>query len=306
MARRSAHLGWVAAFILAAAGFGSMPNRAFAHCDTLDGPVIEEARKALETGDVTPVLKWVRKGDEEEIRRTFDKARAVRVKGPEARDLADRFFFETLVRIHRAGEGAPYTGLKPAGAVEPAVAAADRSLETGSADALAKEIGKAVEQGLRERFARAVDKKRRAGHSIDAGREYVAAYIDYVHYVKRLHVAGRLGLREMRDAVDAAERGGAGAPERFAALAEAYIQHLRDHILKEDTCFFPKVDRLLTPDEHRELLAAFNSAERPLFDGTDERPHRIADAPSTGPGVLPELQNATRLDRSGAGRVTQD
>ena len=75
----------------------------FAHCDTLDGPVVKEAQLALEKGDVTGLLKWVRKEHEQEIRDAFARSLAVRVKGKEARELADRYFFETLVRVHRAG-----------------------------------------------------------------------------------------------------------------------------------------------------------------------------------------------------------
>src|SRR5512134_4067274 len=76
---------------------------AFGHCDTLDGPVIQLARQALETGNVNLVLPWVRSADEDEIRHAFEHAQAVRKLGPEARNLADTHFFETLVRIHRAG-----------------------------------------------------------------------------------------------------------------------------------------------------------------------------------------------------------
>lgn len=83
----------------------------------------------MEKGDITPLLKWVRPEDEQKIKAAFDKTLAVRVKGPEAKELADVYFFETLVRIHRAGEGAPYTGLKPGAAIDPAVALADKSLE---------------------------------------------------------------------------------------------------------------------------------------------------------------------------------
>src|SRR5512135_1543516 len=97
---------------------------AAAHCDTLDGPVVSAARKALDTGDINLVLAWTQKNDEKEIRSAFDKARAVRKAGGQAKDLADTYFFETLVRVHRAGEGAPYTGLKPTGETEPAIAAA--------------------------------------------------------------------------------------------------------------------------------------------------------------------------------------
>ncbi len=74
------------------------------------------------------------------------------MKGKEARELADRFFFETLVRVHRAGEGAPYTGLKPAGTVEAAIAAADKALQAGSVDELAEKIGKAVGNEIKKRF----------------------------------------------------------------------------------------------------------------------------------------------------------
>ncbi|MDD5642387.1 MAG: DUF6448 family protein, partial [Syntrophales bacterium] len=88
-----------------------MPLVAGAHCDTVDGPVVAAARLALAKGEVTPVLKWVPKDDEGEIRAVFQKTLRVRTKGPEAKDLADRYFFETLVRMHRASEGEPYTGL---------------------------------------------------------------------------------------------------------------------------------------------------------------------------------------------------
>ena len=67
------------------------------------------------------------------------------------------------------------------------MAAADKALETGSVDALAKEVAEATEKGIRERFARAAAKKAHAGHTVEAGREYVEAYIEYVHYVERLH-----------------------------------------------------------------------------------------------------------------------
>lgn len=161
-----------------------LPGQAFAHCDTLDGPVVAEARSALAEGDVTPVLKWVRAEDEAEIRAAFEKTLAVRKLDPEARELADRYFFETLVRIHRAGEGAPYTGLKPGGTVDPAVARADRALESGSVEKLAGDIAAHAAEGIRERFDRVVETRKHAGDSVQAGRTYVEAYVGYVHYVE--------------------------------------------------------------------------------------------------------------------------
>ena len=70
---------------------------------------------------------------EQEIRDAFVEVLAVRSLGIEAKQLADRYFFETVVRVHRAGEGEPFTGLKAAGSVDPAIAIADRALESDSA-----------------------------------------------------------------------------------------------------------------------------------------------------------------------------
>jgi hypothetical protein len=165
-----------------------LPHVAVAHCDTLDGPVVMAARAALEKGDVTPVLKWVMPDHEGEIRTAFKKTIAVRSKGPESKELADMYFFETLVRVHRAGEGAPYTGLKPAGAdLGPAVAGADKALETGDIDDLAKLVAEDVSAGIHKRFHHAFEAKKRAEDSVEAGREFVQAYVEFVHYVERLH-----------------------------------------------------------------------------------------------------------------------
>lgn len=114
-------------------------NRAQAHCDGLDGPVVKAAARALATGNVNAVLIWVQPDDGEAVTKTFRKALAVRRLGPEAQELADLHFFETVVRLHRAGEGAPYTGLKPAGRdLGPVIPAVDKALETGSAEGLLK------------------------------------------------------------------------------------------------------------------------------------------------------------------------
>ena len=160
----------------------------FAHCDTLDGPVVKTARAALEKGDVTPILKWVKKENEAEIRDLFKKTLSVRSKGKEAQELADMYFLETLVRVHRAGEGEPYTGLKPSVAVDPAVVEADKALEGESVETLIKLITDAASRGLRERFNKAKEARRPADHSVEAGREFVEAYVQFTHYVERLHL----------------------------------------------------------------------------------------------------------------------
>jgi len=168
-------------------------ENAFAHCDTLDGPVVQTARTALEKNDITPLLKWVRADDEREIRVAFQKTLAVRAKGAEAKELADMYFFETLVRIHRAGEGAPYTGLKPGAAVDPAVALADKALESGSVDKLVGVLSKAMSDGIRERFQHAGKTRKHADDSVAAGREFVKAYVIFTHYVEGLHAMIKAG-----------------------------------------------------------------------------------------------------------------
>jgi hypothetical protein len=168
------------------------PARSLAHCDTLDGPVVMDARLALQARQVDPVLKWVKPEAEAEIRAAFTQALAVRVLGPRAEALADRFFFETVVRLHRQGEGEAYTGLEPAGTpLDPAVAAADQALETGSPDALLRLISTDVDHGLRERFARVLAARSQATESAALGRAYVAAYVEFVHYAERLRVHAR-------------------------------------------------------------------------------------------------------------------
>lgn len=160
---------------------------ALAHCDTVDGPVVKDARVALGSKDVTPVLKWIAPDKEGEIREAFQHALAVRTLGAEAQTLADRFFFETLVRVHREGEGEPYTGLKPEGVeVDPGIAASDKALETGSVDPVAKLLATAVDKGLRERYALAAEARMHASESVDKGREFVAAYVAFMHYSERL------------------------------------------------------------------------------------------------------------------------
>jgi Family of unknown function (DUF6448) len=164
-----------------------VPLSAWAHCDSLEGPVVKDARVALEKGDVTPVLKWVTKDHELEIRDVFRQTMAVRAKGEEAKALADMYFFETLVRIHRAGEGEAFTGLKPAGSVEPGIEAADEALRSGSAKELATHLSAEVADGIQRRFSLARERGAHAADSVDAGRQYVDAYVDYIHYVETVH-----------------------------------------------------------------------------------------------------------------------
>ncbi len=171
-----------------------------AHCDGLDGPVVQAGRKALETGDVRPALAWVHASDEAEVRAAFSRALAVRKLSPEGKELADRYFFETLVRVHRAGENAPYTGLKPAGRdLGPAIPAADRAIADGSIAPLSKLLSGGVETGLRERFERLLQAAKTRDSDVEAGRSYVAAYVEFIHYVEGVHEASTGSGEHLRE-----------------------------------------------------------------------------------------------------------
>ncbi len=179
--RRSALALFFAAFLL-------VPESAIAHCDTMNGPVVADAQTALETGDLMPVFKWIAEEDESEVTAAFDRARVVRVNNRDSRELADLYFFETVVRLHRSSEGVPYTGIKPASTdVGPATAAADRALESGSADSLAELLTAEIDAAVQGRFADAYRALQQADDSVAAGREFVKAYVAFTHLAERIH-----------------------------------------------------------------------------------------------------------------------
>jgi Family of unknown function (DUF6448) len=181
---------WVTGALMALALTLVAPARILAHCDGLEGPVVKAAQKALATKDVALVLIWVQAKDEPEIRTAFEKTLAVRALSPQAAELADRYFFETLVRVHRAGEGAPYTGLKPAGQdLGPAIPAADKAIETGSIGPVITLLAKAMDEGIRDHFKEAVIAKNLKPNDVTAGRKYIQTYVEFIHYVERLYEA---------------------------------------------------------------------------------------------------------------------
>ncbi|MHB1455858.1 MAG: DUF6448 family protein [Armatimonadota bacterium] len=167
--------------------FLAMPQTVFAHCDTVDGPVVMDAKTALDKSDITPVLKWIKPAKEAEIRQAFEQTMKVRNLNDDAKKLADYYFFETVVRVHREGEGAPYTGLKAADSeVDPGIAAADKSLTSGKVAPVVDMVNDDIGKGINERFEKTMNLKQHMNESVDQGREYVEAYVEYIHYVERL------------------------------------------------------------------------------------------------------------------------
>lgn len=147
------------------------------HCDSLDGPVVKAAIKALHDGNVDLVLPFVKEDGEEEIRTAFVRSIAAR-GAPEAREVADLYFFETVVRVHRRGEHAPYTGLKPAGLeVGPVIPMAERAIESGSPDDLVGLLSDVLHEEVKRRLDHVLALRPAPGARVPEVREYVEAML---------------------------------------------------------------------------------------------------------------------------------
>ena len=157
------------------------------HCDSLDGPVVIAARHALEADGVDLVLPFVPEHAEAEVGAVFASVRRARELGEAAREVADRLFFETVVRVHRAGEGAPYTGLKPAGLdVGPVIPRAERAIETGSAQAVAEYLTGVLNEELKHRLEKVSALAAIKDQSVPHGRAYVEAMLGFEVYSHHL------------------------------------------------------------------------------------------------------------------------
>ena len=59
--------------------------------------------------------------------------------------------------------------------------------ETGSVDPLVKLLSAEVDKGTRRRFAEAAEARKHAAESVK-GRQYVEAYVEFMHYAERLRL----------------------------------------------------------------------------------------------------------------------
>ena len=180
---------------IAAIGLMFAAPVAQAHCDSLDGPVAKAVQKALETGNVNPVLAYAPATAEAEIRTALEKSRKVRGLGSDARALADQSFMETVICLHRAGEGAAYTGLKPAGAdYGPVIPSAEHAVETGDLTRLRAVLNQEIDHALRERLAqvRALQKaslEPTTAAEVPHARERITAELGFVTFAETIRQA---------------------------------------------------------------------------------------------------------------------
>lgn len=159
---------------------------AFAHCDSYDGPVVQDAVKALNQKDVSYVLKWIEKDQEEEITTLFNKTVDLKNADAEIYSIVEKHFLETLVRLHRETEGAPFTGLKPAGSVTPIVQMADKSIEDREVNNLLTNLNTHIQDVITEKYEKVNALSKVKDHSVAEGRAYVAAYVDYTHTLEAI------------------------------------------------------------------------------------------------------------------------
>jgi len=160
---------------------------ASAHCDSYDGPLIKDALKAIGTGKVAPVLKWIDEKHEQEIVTLFNKTVSLKGGDKEIYAIVEKHFLETLVRLHREGEGAPFTGLKPAGSVSPIIAMADQAVASGEPATLITKLDDHLNKVLKEKYDLVIEKSLRKDVSAAEGREYVRAYVEYTHFLEAIH-----------------------------------------------------------------------------------------------------------------------
>lgn len=217
LGRKSAK--FIAPIVLAALVFvAATPGTAEAHCDSADGPVVTSAKQAIEENNVNLALPYVGPQYEAELKDAFDKTMAARQAGGEAQAVADNYFYETTVRLHRATENASYTGIKPAGQdFGPALEAAELAIETGSTEELKQVLTDAINEQVDVQFAKVTATNVGADASVEAKRESVEAQFGFEKYA--------LGIYEAANAAGGHSEGGeaaAGGHDHGAATTDAH------------------------------------------------------------------------------------
>jgi hypothetical protein len=171
------------ATVIAITSFG-IHGFAAAHFDALDGPIVQDVRKALDNRDVNPLLKWVKQEDETTVREAF--VRALHARNKKNAEEAEKWFYAKIIKVHLAGREVPFTGLKPEGRSDPVIAVIDQALASGSPDALLKHFTEDIAQGIRKRYEIVEAAYRHKDECVAQGRAFVEIYIEFIHYVTEL------------------------------------------------------------------------------------------------------------------------
>ena len=168
-------------------------NQVSAHCDRENGPVAKAARQALESSDFKKIVIWVGEDQEDELKEKFNQALVVFNNGGDSRELAEQYFMETAVRLHREAEGFPYTGLKPASPNPPDIEAAEKALETGDFSPVIKLLSSEMDEQTSKSFKKAMQAQKSKDQSVEAGRNWVDAYVRYIVFIHKLYESVQQG-----------------------------------------------------------------------------------------------------------------
>ena len=166
---------------------GLFNTKSYAHCDRENGPVAVAAKEALETADFSKVVIWVGEEQEDELRNKFKQSLTVYQKGGESKELAKDYFMSNTVRLHRAAEGMPFTGLKPASPAAKDIQVAEKALETGNLDPVMEMFSSKLEDKAQKWFQKALEAKKNKDKSVEAGREWADTYVKYIVYLHKLY-----------------------------------------------------------------------------------------------------------------------
>lgn len=171
--------------LVAAGMFLLAPVTADAHCDTMDGPAVKDAIKAMDSGNVNYALKWVQPKYEAEVSRAFRMSMKVKDINADTKNLAEQYFFEILLRDHRAGEGVAFDGVKPHGwPVDERVKAADQSIALGNLEPLKGLVEPDKWPELQRRFQKVMSLKDFDVNRVEEGREYIEAYVQFFKFAE--------------------------------------------------------------------------------------------------------------------------
>ena len=171
--------------LVAAGMFLLAPVTADAHCDTMDGPAVKDAIKAMDSGNVNYALKWVQPKYEAEVSRAFRMSMKVKDINADTKNLAEQYFFEILLRDHRAGEGVAFDGVKPHGwPVDERVRAADQSIALGNLEPLKGLVEPDKWPELQRRFQKVMSLKDFNVNRVEEGREYIEAYVQFFKFAE--------------------------------------------------------------------------------------------------------------------------
>lgn len=158
------------------------------HCNSREGPVAIDVKKALEKGDFQLIARWISAEDEQELKDKFNKCRKIyqEEKG-DKQEVAREYLMETTVRLHRAAEGMPFEGLQSVGSFPDDIEKGEQALEEENIESILNLLIEELQQEAKKWFQEAVEAKQTKNESIPEGRNYTSAYVKYITFVHKIY-----------------------------------------------------------------------------------------------------------------------